>query len=458
MILTQIASDIFNSIAHTNYIMADKAKKEEQAYDIRSEDISEILGTPPGWLIRWGTTVVIIVFCLLLTAGWFIRYPDVITARVEFTTAVPPVEVVSRTEGHIARFLVHDNDTILAGTHLVIMENTAAYADILLLEKSLYRWERVATADSLLLLAPLGGMLQLGDLGNDYAAFVQQLEQYSFAKNKRHGATTANVSGVQQQIALLQNGIKLDQSNQRKAATELTEAKQNFSKQQALFQDKTISQRELDPHQERLLAAERAYNNHADQILRRQAEISNLQRSIGVVRFDETLDANSSAGRLKATLSALRTSLERWKQTYLLTAPISGIVSLNKFYTERQYVKQGEQVMIIAPPTTTQIMGRSRLPIIGSGKVKPNQRVIIRLDNYPYYEFGTLQGKVLNKSTLPKDNAYIVTIGLDSIGGATTSFNKSIEFQQQLQGDADIITEDKRFLQRIVDQLFAKSR
>ncbi|MEY3239022.1 MAG: hypothetical protein RIR11_460 [Bacteroidota bacterium] len=438
--------------------MTDKAKKEQQAFDIRSEDISEILGTPPGWLIRWGTTVVIFVFCLLLIAGWFIRYPDVITARVEFTTAVPPVEVVSRTEGHIARFLVRDNDTILAGTPLVILENTAAYADILLLEKSLYRWERVATADSLLLLAPLSGMLQLGDLGNDYAAFVQQLEQYSFARNNRRGATTANVSGVQQQIALLQNGIKLDQSNQRKAATELAEAKQNFSNQQALFQDKTISQRELDPHQERLAAAERAYNSHAGQILSRQAEISNLQRSIGVVRFDETLDANSSAGRLKATLSALRTSLERWKQAYLLTAPIPGIVSLNKFYTERQYVKQGEQVMIIAPPTTTQIMGRSRLPIIGSGKVKPNQRVIIRLDNYPYYEFGTLQGKVLNKSTLPKDNAYIVTIGLDSIGGATTSFNKSIEFQQQLQGDADIITEDKRFLQRIVDQLFAKSR
>jgi hypothetical protein len=114
--------------------------------------------------------------------------------------------------------------------------------------------------------------------------------------------------------------------------------------------------------------------------------------------------------------------------------------------------------MIIAPPTSTQIMGRSRLPIVGSGKVKPNQRVVIRLDNYPYYEFGTLQGRVLSKSNVPKDNAYIVTIGLDSIGGATTSFNKSIEFQQQLQGDADIITEDKRFLQRIVDQIFARAR
>jgi hypothetical protein len=47
---------------------------------------------------------------------------------------------------------------------------------------------------------------------------------------------------------------------------------------------------------------------------------------------------------------------------------------------------------------------------------------------------------------------------LDSIGGTTTSFNKSIAFQQQLQGEADIITAEKRFLERIVDQLFAGAR
>ena len=438
----------------------EQEKKDRQAkmLEVRSEDISEILGTPPGWLIRWGTTVVLLAFALLLLAGWIIRYPDVITARVEFTTEVPPVEVVARVEGHIEKFLVQENDTILAGTPLIVLENAANYEDILQLEKKVFLWERVSTADSLLILAPIGGIMRLGELGNDYAAFVQQLEQYAFAKNNRRNATTANVSGVQQQISIQQNAIKSIQDNQRKAATELAEARQVYAKNKIAFDEKVISQRELDPHYDRLLAAERNYNAYKDQIMGRQSEISGLQRSIGVVRFDETLDANSTAGRLKSALSALRTSLDRWKQSYLLTAPIPGIVSLNKFYTERQYVKQGEQVMVIAPPTSTQIIGRSRLPIAGSGKVKSNQRVVIRLDNYPYYEYGTLQGRVLNKSNVPKDNAYIVTIGLDSIGGATTSFNKSIVFQQQLQGDADIITEDKRFLQRIVDQIFARAK
>jgi|JI7StandDraft_1071085.scaffolds.fasta_scaffold03197_3 multidrug efflux pump subunit AcrA (membrane-fusion protein) len=436
----------------------EKRERQEKMLEVRSEDISEILGTPPGWLVRWGTTVVLLAFSLLVIASWVIRYPDVIRARVEFTTAVPPVEVVARVDGHIEKFLVKENDTIVAGTPLIVLENAANYEDVLLLEKKVWQWERVSTADSLLLLAPINGILRLGELGNDYAAFVQQLEQYNFAKNNRRTATSANVAGVQQQISIRQNAIKSIQDNQRKAATELAEARQIYNKNKTAFDEKVISQNELNPHYDRLLAAERNYNTYREQIMGQQSEISGLQRSIGVVRFDETLDANSTEGRLKSALSALRTSLDRWKQNYLLTAPIPGIVSLNKFYTERQYVKQGEQVMIIAPPTSTQIVGRSRLPIVGSGKVKTNQRVVIRLDNYPYYEFGTLQGRVLNKSNVPKDNAYIVTIGLDSIGGATTSFNKSIEFQQQLQGDADIITEDKRFLQRIVDQIFARAR
>lgn len=435
-----------------------KEAKKPQPFDLRSEDISEILGTPPGWLVRWGTLLVLAVFTLLIVAAWMIRYPDVITARVEFTTATPPVDVVARTEGHIQQFLVEDNELVVEGQSLVVLENTAAFADVKAMEAKLQAWEAADTPDSLLKIAPLEGMPALGDLRTDYAAFLQQLENYQFSRGSRQGATSSNVQGVQQQINFLQNGIRLDQTNQRKAATELENARQLSNRKQKNFDEGLIAHGEVEVAQEKVAVAERIYNNYTDQILRRQSEISSLQRSIGMVRFDDSLDANSSAGKLKAALSGLRTALDRWKQSYLLAAPIPGRISLSKFYTARQYVKAGEQVLVVAPPTDTRIVGRSHIPIVGSGKIYPKQRVIIRLDNYPYYEFGTLSGVVINKSSVPKDNSYIVTIGLDSIGGTTTSYNKSITFQQQLQGEADIITADKRFLERIVDQLFAKAR
>jgi multidrug resistance efflux pump len=427
-------------------------------YDLRSEDISEILGTPPSWLVRWGTLSIIAVFLLLLIAGWIIRYPDVITARVEFTTETPPVDVVARSEGHIERFFVQDNDLVEPGTPLLVLENAAKFTDVELLDQRVGRWESVSTADSLLLIPVLSGAPALGELRNDYANFLQQLEAYKFNKNNRPAATNASSAAVQDQVRSLERGINADLAQQRQAATEVQVAQQHLATQQQLFEGGLISRSQLQAEQDKVAVLQRNTSAYQESILRKRNEISQLQRSIGVVRFDNSLDANSSAGRLRASLSALRTALDQWKQSYLLTSPIAGRVALNKFYAAQQYVQQGEPVLTIVPPTDTKIMGRSRLPIVGSGKVEIAQRVIIKLDNYPHYEFGTLEGYVIGKSAVPKDNAYAVTIGLDSIKGTTTNFNRTIAFQQQLQGEADIITANKRLLQRIVDQLFASPR
>lgn len=92
--------------------------QEKNYIELRSEDVQEILGTPPNWLVRWGTTVVLIGFTLMLLAAWFIRYPDVVEAKVVITTAVPPMDVVTRTDGRIYRLLVRDNIAVEENTLL----------------------------------------------------------------------------------------------------------------------------------------------------------------------------------------------------------------------------------------------------------------------------------------------------------------------------------------------------
>jgi hypothetical protein len=39
--------------------------------------------------------------------------------------------------------------------------------------------------------------------------------------------------------------------------------------------------------------------------------------------------------------------------------------------------------------------------------------------------------------------------------GLKTSYQREIPFEQQLQGKAEIVTDEKRFLQRIYEQVFA---
>jgi hypothetical protein len=86
--------------------------------------------------------------------------------------------------------------------------------------------------------------------------------------------------------------------------------------------------------------------------------------------------------------------------------------------------------------------------------------VIIKLDSYPYNEWGTIQGEVISKSLVPKDDQYAIVVSVLNVQNTTliSSYGKQIPFEQHLQGIAEIITEDKGLLERIGDQMFARIR
>ena len=99
------------------------------------------------------------------------------------------------------------------------------------------------------------------------------------------------------------------------------------------------------------------------------------------------------------------------------------------------------------------MIGRVTLPIRNSGKVKKGQKVIIKLDNYPFEEWGSLNGKISSISEVPKQGEqsfYTLFISLDDL---KTSFGKNIVFKQEMQGTGEIVLEELTVLQRIFYQL-----
>jgi hypothetical protein len=61
-----------------------KDKKPEILY---SGQVDEIISKPPGRLVRWGTTVIVLVFAVILLLAWLIKYPEVISSPVVITNA-----------------------------------------------------------------------------------------------------------------------------------------------------------------------------------------------------------------------------------------------------------------------------------------------------------------------------------------------------------------------------------
>ena len=95
------------------------------------------------------------------------------------------------------------------------------------------------------------------------------------------------------------------------------------------------------------------------------------------------------------------------------------------------------------------------MPIQNWGKVKLGQKVIIKLDNYPNQEWGSLTGTITNISDVPKQQIqqepyYSIYVDIE---GLTTSYDKEIDFKQEMQGTAEIVVEELTVLQRIFYQL-----
>ncbi|HEY0740631.1 MAG TPA: HlyD family secretion protein [Chryseosolibacter sp.] len=144
--------------------------------------------------------------------------------------------------------------------------------------------------------------------------------------------------------------------------------------------------------------------------------------------------------------------ISKWKETYLFVAPINGTVGYLDFFETNTYIEQGKPLFAVIP-VTNKVIAQAKIPITGSGKIKKGQEVNIRLENYPFEQFGMLTGKIVHISEFPVEKNYLAEIALPS--DLVTTYHKRLPFKQQLQGETEIITEELRLLERLLYQFNA---
>lgn len=82
-------------------------------------------------------------------------------------------------------------------------------------------------------------------------------------------------------------------------------------------------------------------------------------------------------------------------------------------------------------------------------KVKKGQKVIVKLYDFPYQEYGVLNARIQQISTNSK-NSYIDIIFPN---GLRTSYNKSILVNKELKGNAEVVVQDTLLIEKIFYQI-----
>jgi multidrug resistance efflux pump len=91
----------------------------------------------------------------------------------------------------------------------------------------------------------------------------------------------------------------------------------------------------------------------------------------------------------------------------LLIAPTSGTLNYLSVWSNLQEISAGDAVFSIIPADMGDLHARIILPFRGAGKVRPGQRVNIKLDGYPYMEYGMVVGHVHSVSGGPVDTGFL---------------------------------------------------
>jgi len=94
--------------------------EEHDKIELRSEEVQEILGTPPGKIVKWGTLVVFLSVLGMAWLSWWVKYPDKIKVPITLKAMSPPVKVVARTDSYIAKLIVNNEEAVERGQLLAV--------------------------------------------------------------------------------------------------------------------------------------------------------------------------------------------------------------------------------------------------------------------------------------------------------------------------------------------------
>ena len=417
--------------------------KHSSAYD-------DIMGRPPGNLVKTGTTVAFLAFTGILAVMWTISYPDKVEGRVRMTTEIPPVSVISNVTGYVELYKA-EGEAVNRGELLGTIRNPALPEDVGILEEIVINLMEFNKEDYLDYV-PVD-TLSLGEIQPTFDRFNETIGDFLLVENDRSDENKkqairnqrskyeASIGYIDEQIKALEEELEIAKKTEKITAQNKYNESGDITEYHASLEKIKRLEREI---------TEKKANRRA---LETDIKDSNLKI------FGEDLKVRKGSktklNDINKQLNLLKNAVDEWKNKYYILSPAAGRVTYYDAQIKESLIKEKQEVMAIVPNhTENDIVGQTEIPLVGSGKVDVGQKVQIKFDTYPALEYGYVEGRVKEKALLPdpKEEKYKLLIELPD--GMVTTRGKKIDFRQNMLADGEIVTEETRLLYRIFGKMF----
>lgn len=419
----------------------------------RSEEVHDIIERMPTRWTIWVALFVSILMSVIILLSFLIQYPDTVNGEISITASKAPVRLVSGVAGRIHLLQVNRSKQ-KEGNVIAYIENGADYASIKQLEKLIQQGMNLKTV----LRLPTHSLL-LGDLSSTYNNFILSYQQYDqLRQSPIH--TTMQKTLHQQVEADTRVAANIEKELQLKGEV-VTNLKNRLKKDSLLMDKGGISEADYNNQCNTYLGQNEANVSLQSSHLSKLSDINKNRLEAARVSIEETEALQKAYIDVIAKRNELINALRQWKEHYLLISPIEGDLEYLGFWRENTYIQTGQELFAILP-TQNDIVGEVRISSKGAGKVKIGQEANVKLNDFPYDEYGVLKGKVRSvakqtneiKTSEGTIETYLVVVSFPN--GLLTSFDKRLSLNFETKGIIEIITKPKRLIQRLFDNLKAK--
>jgi multidrug efflux pump subunit AcrA (membrane-fusion protein) len=424
-------------------------QQEDFYYSTDPTPLNEILGAAPGWLLRSGIGIVAFFVFVLLGGSMLFQYPDIIEAPVVVMADNPPVNLVAVSSGKMERIFRQEGEHIEKGELIAVIESPHHIDNILWLRQTLLAEPVYLHGELSFSISNLPQNINLGQLQNAYNDWLKALhDKEQFEALNYH---TQRINHLQTQLAE-RHQLETQIQSQLVTFRQIYQlSRQNYQRDSALVAQQFISPLDYERTHSEYLSRRITLEDYKSQLINLEVQKNDIRATLLETQMDYTQRQSEYRMRVQSTFENLKSQLLQWEKSYAFVAPVSGELVFSSVWNTNQQVNAGDQVFSVIPDDYGQFIARGGIPLHGSGKVKTGNRVNIRLSNYPYQEFGVIQGEVIHVAAIPAGEHYPVQVSLNN--QLVTSYAINLGHHAMLDGIAQIITEDISLFDRMMNPL-----
>lgn len=420
------------------------ARSGRDSAAIWSDSLQSLLEQPPATLPQYFVVGGIIFTGIVGTWAWFGTLEEVSTAQGQLAPQGEVFKVQPPISGEVIAIHVNEGDPVVPGQAIARLDDRLINQEIQQLTVSLE-----ASQDKLAQTQTLIGQAQKG------LSTVQSIAMADIS---------ARQSAISQEQAALSTSERLlAQLNvDRNAQMERLDQLAGLVNQGALSRDHLFQlQQALRDRDRSIIETQGQTEQSRSTLVRLEAELVQTQalaqsKELDAIQQLQQLQIETT--NLQATIHETQALITR-SQTKLgqtiLTAPVDGTVSALTIANAGEMVQPGQTLAEIAPSTAPLILS-AWLPNEKAGLVEVGMPVNIKLEAFPYQDYGIVAGSVLSISpdSRPHEQmgqVYKVEVALDK-----TEMNHEgavVPLRAGQTATAEIVVKRRRIMSLILDPI-----